>query len=345
MNPQIGRKGKYLKRPAVRKAGAKTPPACPARRQERLDPPPAPGGRGGRLADGAGGSLPPPLPDSRLPASARAARYSLPLGEVGFLRLPRPPPPRGGAGSAARGDQQPIGGIGRGKRGAQLPAPSASRRRGPRGVSAAPALRPAERDSGLGPRSPLKHLLWRLETEFENPPISGGWRSGPGQSRGCTARALRPSESWRSWARVSPSPAQLLPPRPPPPSGYLETSRPGANSCRGRGPRGRGKPRWGRREEVPGRRALLLRAKDPLSCPRLAARGDRGHSPGRGEQMGFGKRYTPSGCCRRHPFLPPQPARGSEIVQACWGKRPNAKADATREPWLPLSAASRWLAS
>lgn len=62
MNPQIGRKGKYLKRPAVRKAGAKTPHACPARRQERLDSPPAPEGRGGRLADGAGGSLPPPPP-------------------------------------------------------------------------------------------------------------------------------------------------------------------------------------------------------------------------------------------------------------------------------------------
>uniref|UniRef100_M3Z195 Uncharacterized protein n=1 Tax=Mustela putorius furo TaxID=9669 RepID=M3Z195_MUSPF len=103
-----------------------------------------------------------------------------------------------------------------------------------------PAVSGQRQRSSPGSQSPLKHLLWRLETEFENPPISGGWRGGPGQSRGGTARARRPSESWRSEPRVWLSPAQLLPPQPPPPSGYLETSGPGANSCRGRGP---GRPR------------------------------------------------------------------------------------------------------
>lgn len=46
----------------------------------------------------------------------------------------------------------------------------------------------------LQPRSgsPLKHLRWRLETEFENPPISGGRRSGPGQSRCRTAGLAAP---------------------------------------------------------------------------------------------------------------------------------------------------------
>lgn len=145
--------------------------------------------------------------------------------------------------------------------------------------------------SSPGSQSPLKHLLWRLETEFENPPISGGWRGGPGQSRGGTARAHRPSESWRSEPRVWLSPAQLLPPQPPPPSGYLETSGPGANSCRGRGP---GRPREAKVGAARGggrrrRRALLLCVKGPLGSPQLAALGDRGHSLGWGKQMEFGK--------------------------------------------------------
>lgn len=134
---------------------------------------------------------------------------------------------------------------------------------------------------------------------------------GPGQSRGGTARARRPSESWRSETRVWLSPAQLLPPQPPPPSGYLETSGPGANSCRGRGP---GRPReakvgvargGGRRRG----RALLLCVKGPLRSPRLAAPADRGHSQGWGKQMEFGKkRCTHSGRRCLHP-APPQPAR------------------------------------
>lgn len=41
-------------------------------------------------------------------------------------------------------------------------------------------------------RSPRLNHLWRLETEFENPPISGGRRGASGQSRGGTARAHRP---------------------------------------------------------------------------------------------------------------------------------------------------------
>ena len=41
----------------------------------------------------------------------------------------------------------------------------------------------------------------------------------------------------------------------------------------------------------------------------------------------------------------PSNLRGSEVVQACWGKLLNTNAGVTREPWLPLYAASRWHAS
>ncbi|XP_032349708.1 translation initiation factor IF-2-like [Camelus ferus] len=230
--------GKFSLLPGWRESWSQDTPRAPGLEAEKPRFPASRGGDGWQ-AGSRGGRVPFP-PNSRLLAGAGAARYLLPLCEGGFLPPPGPPRSHTGAGSAGRGDQQPGGDIWRGKRGAQFPAPSALRWRGPRGVREAPALRPAERDCSPGSQSPLKHLLWRLETEFENPPISGGRWCGPGQSRGGTARAHRPSESWRSWARVSPSPAQLLPPRPPPPSGYLETSGPGAYSCRGRGP---GRPR------------------------------------------------------------------------------------------------------
>lgn len=126
---------------------------------------------------------------------------------------------------------------------------------GPRGTRTAPAFQHAHGDCSPGSQSPLKHLLWRLETEFENSPISGGRCAGPGQSRGGVARADRPSESWRSGPRVSPAPAQLLPPRPLPLPGTWKPRAwqliPAAAASLG----GRGKPRWGRagrREEEGG---------------------------------------------------------------------------------------------
>lgn len=173
------------------------------------------------------GSPLPPIPACP-PALGPHATYS------GFAKascLWRPPPPHIRAGSAGRGDQQPSSGITQGKPSAQTWVPNAVRWLESRRAGTAPAFRHADRDCSPGSQSPLKHLLWRLETEFENPPISGGWGGGPSQSRGGTARACRPLEPWRSWPRVSLSPAQLLPLWPPPPSGYLETLGLGANSC------------------------------------------------------------------------------------------------------------------
>lgn len=231
-----------------------------------------------------------------------AARYSLPLC-IDFLPLRGPPRPHTRAGSKGRGDQRPGGDIGQGKPSVQTPTPKAQGWRGPRGARTAAAFRHSDRNCSSGSQSRLKHL-WRLETEFENPPISGGRRGAPGQSRGGTARAHRPLESWRSWPRVSPAVAQLLPPGSPSPfrvPGNLGPASQFLLKTRAGRPReakvggGRG---GGRRK-----RALLLCIKDPLKSPGLAARGDRGHSQGWGKQMEFGKTiYTP------WMLLPPPPA-------------------------------------
>lgn len=155
------------------------------------------------------------------------------------------------------------------------------------------------------PRSPLKHLHWRLETEFEHQPIRGGWRGDLGQSRGGRARAGRPSQSWRSKPRVSPSPAQLCPLRPPPPSGYLETSSREPMRAVDAGPAGSsGGGGAGRREEEEEEGAFVMH-KRPAHVP--AAGGAR--HQGWGKQMEFGKTiHTHPGCYRRCPF-PQQPAR------------------------------------
>lgn len=163
---------------------------------------------------------------------------------------------------------------------------------GPRGTRTAPAFQHAHGDCSPGSRSPLKHLLWRLETEFENSPISGGRWAGPGQSRGGVAQADRPSEPWRSGPRVSPAPAQLLPPRPLPLPGTWKPRAWQLIPAAAAGPGGRGKLRWGRagrREEGCGGGCSFVMHKRPAQVPWTCRAGSSRALSGEGEADGVWK--------------------------------------------------------
>lgn len=132
-----------------------------------------PGGSGWQRAEGS------PLHSSRLPGvgDARLLTPALPrrrLASAGTFTAPR----RGGKRTQvlAAGRRHRKGQVRRADPGSECPALAGTPRRP--GCASDPT-RPARLLSGS--QSPLKHLLWRLETEFEHPPISGGRRAGPGQ--------------------------------------------------------------------------------------------------------------------------------------------------------------------
>lgn len=316
------RKGKSPLLPGRRESWSQDTARALVWQQKFLNSPPAGEGKDGKQAIRAGGV--PFAPNSRLPARAGAARYLT-------LTLRRLPASTGSprshihAGSAGKAISSRAATLGRENRARRPPL----RMPGPRGTRTAPAFQHAHGDCSPGSRSPLKHLLWRLETEFENSPISGGRWAGPGQSRGGVAQADRPSEPWRSGPRVSPAPAQLLPPRPLPLPGTWKPRAWQLIPAAAAGPGGRGKLRWGRagrREEgcVWGA-ALLLCIKDPLKFPGLAARGVRGHCQGKGKQMEFGKAICTPWMLPPPPPPVPSNLRTSQVAQACWGKLPNSE--------------------
>lgn len=153
------------------------------RRQKCLDP--RQRGRGGEAGwqPGRGGGSPfPPIPASTQGLGPHAT-YSYFEKEASCLcgDLHDPTPARNQRGEISRRTAT-SGGESEARR-SPLRAPRAG---------GDPAVSGQRQRSSPGSQSPLKHHLWRLETEFENRPINGGPRGGPGQSLGGTAPARRP---------------------------------------------------------------------------------------------------------------------------------------------------------
>lgn len=144
-----------------------------------------------------------PSPHSRLPIRGPHASL-LPQRDGGYLR--GRPQPHACAGRPCR-SQRPTGDMGRTGQSSQTLRST----RGSDSVSY-----PPKTSSSPGSRSPLKHLLWRLETEFEHSPMSGGRRGGANQWHGGTARSPAPrclGARRRAFPPFRP-PAGLLSPRP-----------------------------------------------------------------------------------------------------------------------------------
>lgn len=225
-------------------------------------------------------------------------------------------------GSARRRDQQPGGNIRWGKRDAQTPAPDALGWRGLRGVRTAPASRLEDRDCSPGSRSPLKHLLWRLETEFENPPISGGRRSGPGQSHRRTAGLAAPRSLGAPGRAFRPHPPNCcnLGPLPLPGTwkpGFREpipAGDAGPAAAGGQGGGGRGG----------GRRGSFVEDGRPAQVLQAGGAGRARAQPGGGKADGGGKDEVHTlDAAAASPS--PSSLRRSEGAQACWGKHANTE--------------------
>lgn len=259
------------------------------------------GGEGWQAGSGAGRVPFPPVPASS-PAVGPHATYSRFAKEPSCLYGDHhgPGPARDQRGEAISSRAATSGGDGEARRSPlRLPCAGGDR------AACAQRQRSDRRARLRQGQTPLKHLRWRLETEFENAPIRGGRRRprpiarrhGPGAPpRGVLALpAARPALA-----------ARLLPPRPLPLPG---TWKPRAASPSVRRPREAevGAARARAREEEEEEVALLLCIKGPLLSPRLAAPGDRGHGRGREKQMEFGKTI------HTHWMLPPAPRAEAEL--------------------------------